>query len=114
MWDLANGKLLRTITDAHPPGTAILHVKVETKLGKVCEIYGYIHYFSVCVRVCVCSLQMIRLSQFAMTVEDLCLSWRSGKHVKPISLILTLVGVDRSLYSSLLSINLKEEEEVEQ
>ncbi|KAF0027657.1 hypothetical protein F2P81_020398 [Scophthalmus maximus] len=27
MWDLANGKLLRTITDAHPPGTAILHVK---------------------------------------------------------------------------------------
>lgn len=30
MWDLANGKLLRTITDAHPPGTAILHVKVNT------------------------------------------------------------------------------------
>ncbi len=28
MRDLANGKLLRTITDAHPPGTAILHVKV--------------------------------------------------------------------------------------
>ncbi|XP_059408393.1 vacuolar protein sorting-associated protein 8 homolog [Carassius carassius] len=27
MWDLANGKLLRTIIDAHPPGTAILHVK---------------------------------------------------------------------------------------
>ncbi|KAF7652096.1 hypothetical protein LDENG_00101870 [Lucifuga dentata] len=27
MWDLANGKLLRTISDAHPPGTAILHVK---------------------------------------------------------------------------------------
>ncbi|CAL1577769.1 unnamed protein product [Knipowitschia caucasica] len=27
MWDLANGKLLRSITDAHPPGTAILHVK---------------------------------------------------------------------------------------
>ncbi|XP_056903532.1 vacuolar protein sorting-associated protein 8 homolog isoform X2 [Takifugu flavidus] len=27
MWDLANGKLLRTITDAHPPGTAILHLK---------------------------------------------------------------------------------------
>ncbi|XP_032880478.1 vacuolar protein sorting-associated protein 8 homolog isoform X4 [Amblyraja radiata] len=27
MWDLANGKLLRTITDAHPPGTAILHIK---------------------------------------------------------------------------------------
>ncbi|CAL8367444.1 unnamed protein product [Gadus morhua 'NCC'] len=28
MWDLANGKLLRTITDAHPPGTTVLHVKV--------------------------------------------------------------------------------------
>ncbi|XP_034079092.1 vacuolar protein sorting-associated protein 8 homolog isoform X4 [Gymnodraco acuticeps] len=27
MWDLASGKLLRTITDAHPPGTAVLHVK---------------------------------------------------------------------------------------
>ncbi|TRY92741.1 hypothetical protein DNTS_024828 [Danionella cerebrum] len=27
MWDLANGKLLRNITDAHPPGTAVLHVK---------------------------------------------------------------------------------------
>ncbi|XP_063789062.1 vacuolar protein sorting-associated protein 8 homolog isoform X2 [Pseudophryne corroboree] len=27
MWDLASGKLLRTITDAHPPGTAILHIK---------------------------------------------------------------------------------------
>ncbi|XP_051560266.1 LOW QUALITY PROTEIN: vacuolar protein sorting-associated protein 8 homolog [Myxocyprinus asiaticus] len=27
MWDLANGKLLRTITDAHTPGTAILHFK---------------------------------------------------------------------------------------
>lgn len=28
MWDLASGKLLRSITDAHPPGTAILHIKV--------------------------------------------------------------------------------------
>ncbi|KAM8934115.1 vacuolar protein sorting-associated protein 8 homolog [Pelodytes ibericus] len=27
MWDLAGGKLLRSITDAHPPGTAILHIK---------------------------------------------------------------------------------------
>ncbi|NWS22506.1 VPS8 protein, partial [Pachyramphus minor] len=27
MWDLASGKLLRSITDAHPPGTAILHIK---------------------------------------------------------------------------------------
>lgn len=29
MWDLASGKLLRSITDAHPPGTAILHIKVQ-------------------------------------------------------------------------------------
>lgn len=29
MWDLTNGKLLRTITDAHPPGSAVLHVKVD-------------------------------------------------------------------------------------
>lgn len=35
MWDLANGKLLRTITDAHPPGTAILHVKVHAHTHKV-------------------------------------------------------------------------------
>ncbi|XP_076368429.1 vacuolar protein sorting 8 isoform X2 [Tachypleus tridentatus] len=27
MWDLANGKLLRTITDVHPLQTAVLHVK---------------------------------------------------------------------------------------
>nr|XP_006819234.1 PREDICTED: vacuolar protein sorting-associated protein 8 homolog [Saccoglossus kowalevskii] len=27
MWDLSNGKLLRTITDAHPPGSAVLHIK---------------------------------------------------------------------------------------
>ncbi|XP_064597923.1 vacuolar protein sorting-associated protein 8 homolog [Liolophura sinensis] len=27
MWDLTTGKLLRTITDAHPAGTAVLHVK---------------------------------------------------------------------------------------
>ncbi|CAN7990373.1 unnamed protein product [Ixodes hexagonus] len=27
MWDLTSGKLLRTITDIHPPQTAILHVK---------------------------------------------------------------------------------------
>jgi len=31
MWDLNNGKLLRTITDVHPPGTAILHVKVSSR-----------------------------------------------------------------------------------
>uniref|UniRef100_A0AAY4B1Z4 RING-type domain-containing protein n=1 Tax=Denticeps clupeoides TaxID=299321 RepID=A0AAY4B1Z4_9TELE len=46
MWDLANGKLLRTITDAHPPGTAILHVKVLQDpvygTGKLAEIQGLI------------------------------------------------------------------------
>ena len=36
MWDLNTGKLLRTIADAHPPGTAVLHVKVRlaTSLSK--------------------------------------------------------------------------------
>ena len=29
MWDLTSGKLLRSITDAHPPGTAVLHIKVR-------------------------------------------------------------------------------------
>uniref|UniRef100_A0A3B4VHP0 VPS8 subunit of CORVET complex n=1 Tax=Seriola dumerili TaxID=41447 RepID=A0A3B4VHP0_SERDU len=41
MWDLANGKLLRTISDAHPPGTAILHDPVYGK-GKLAEIQGLI------------------------------------------------------------------------
>nr|XP_002121576.1 vacuolar protein sorting-associated protein 8 homolog [Ciona intestinalis] len=27
MYDVTNGKLLRTITDAHPPGSAVLHIK---------------------------------------------------------------------------------------
>ena len=27
MWDLANGKCIRTINDAHVPGTPVLHVK---------------------------------------------------------------------------------------
>ena len=30
MWNLVDGKLLRTITDAHPPGSAILSLKVLT------------------------------------------------------------------------------------
>lgn len=28
MYDVKNGKLLRTMTDVHAPGTAVLHVKV--------------------------------------------------------------------------------------
>jgi len=28
MYDITSGKLLRKITDAHPPGSAVLHVKV--------------------------------------------------------------------------------------
>ena len=28
MIDTSNGKVLRTLTDVHPPGTAVLHVKV--------------------------------------------------------------------------------------
>ncbi|XP_071822429.1 vacuolar protein sorting-associated protein 8 homolog isoform X2 [Apostichopus japonicus] len=27
MWDLTTGKLLRTMTDAHPPGSAVLHIQ---------------------------------------------------------------------------------------
>ena len=29
MWDLQSGKLLRTIPDAHPLGSAVLHVMVS-------------------------------------------------------------------------------------
>ncbi len=29
MWDLQSGKLLRSITDAHPMGSAVLHVMVR-------------------------------------------------------------------------------------
>lgn len=29
MWDLQSGKLLRTIPDAHPLGSAVLHVMVR-------------------------------------------------------------------------------------
>ncbi|KAJ8320304.1 hypothetical protein KUTeg_001891 [Tegillarca granosa] len=32
MWDLTNGKLLRTILDAHPPGSAVLHIKFTDSL----------------------------------------------------------------------------------
>lgn len=44
MWDLASGKLLRSITDAHPPGTAILHIKV-TSLFSFC---GNFYHMSLC------------------------------------------------------------------
>ncbi|GAB1300127.1 Vacuolar protein sorting-associated protein 8 homolog [Apodemus speciosus] len=37
MWDLASGKLLRSITDAHPPGTAILHIKGRVMGVRTCE-----------------------------------------------------------------------------
>ena len=48
MWDLNTGKLLRTIADAHPPGTAVLHVKVrlatslKTAVFLLCFIYFWI------------------------------------------------------------------------
>lgn len=32
MIDSSNGKILRTLTDVHPPGTAVLHVKVLSQL----------------------------------------------------------------------------------
>ena len=41
MWDLQSGKLLRTIIDAHPLGSAVLHVMVCNErrfyLGKYYE-----------------------------------------------------------------------------
>ncbi|XP_059149378.1 vacuolar protein sorting-associated protein 8 homolog [Physella acuta] len=41
MWDLTSGKLLRTIVDAHPPGTAILHVKfTDSFVLAVCSDSG--------------------------------------------------------------------------
>ncbi|XP_013387109.1 vacuolar protein sorting-associated protein 8 homolog isoform X2 [Lingula anatina] len=41
MWDITNGKLLRTITDAHPPGSAVLHVKFTDELTvAVCSDSG--------------------------------------------------------------------------
>ncbi|GAB1606858.1 vacuolar protein sorting-associated protein 8 homolog isoform X3 [Argonauta hians] len=41
MWDLTNGKLLRTITDAHPPGTAVLHIKfTDSPVIAVCSDSG--------------------------------------------------------------------------
>lgn len=41
MWDLASGKLLRSITDAHPPGTAILHIKVKSLFSFSNNLYYY-------------------------------------------------------------------------
>lgn len=41
MWDLASGKLLRSITDAHPPGTAILHIKVISLFSFSDTFYYY-------------------------------------------------------------------------
>uniref|UniRef100_T1IUN0 RING-type domain-containing protein n=1 Tax=Strigamia maritima TaxID=126957 RepID=T1IUN0_STRMM len=37
MWDLTSGKLLRTISDAHPMGTAVLHIKMCNLLGSHME-----------------------------------------------------------------------------
>lgn len=37
MYDVKNGKLLRTMTDVHAPGTAVLHVKV-VDLSVYCHI----------------------------------------------------------------------------
>jgi len=36
MWDLQSGKLLRSITDAHPMGSAVLHVMVRKGGGGCC------------------------------------------------------------------------------
>ena len=43
MWDLQSGKLLRTITDAHPLGSAVLHVMVSK--GGVSGLVIYINRY---------------------------------------------------------------------
>ena len=40
MWDLQSGKLLRSITDAHPTGSAVLHVVVRNRNGGCCVWLG--------------------------------------------------------------------------
>jgi hypothetical protein len=38
MFDIVNGKLLRTMSDVHPPGTAVLHVKASfSHFHKTCQ-----------------------------------------------------------------------------
>ncbi|XP_078620345.1 vacuolar protein sorting-associated protein 8 homolog isoform X1 [Branchiostoma floridae x Branchiostoma japonicum] len=48
MWDLTTGKLLRTITDAHPPGTAVLHIKFtdDPTLAVCCDSGGSVFELS--------------------------------------------------------------------
>lgn len=83
MWDLANGKLLRTITDAHPPGTAILHVKVQSYTHtntRVCVLaFGTVRLTSPPCWTSSRSSRMIRLSRCATTAEDPFSNLPSGK-----------------------------------
>lgn len=60
MWDLASGKLLRSITDAHPPGTAILHIKV---------ILGFFSLSNTFYYVCVCIFKHISLKNGILETE---------------------------------------------
>lgn len=70
MWDLSNGKLLRTIADAHPPGTAVLHVKVSEMLSAESYIF------------CIClSSLMISPLQCVVIAEDPYLSWKWGNYI---------------------------------
>jgi vacuolar protein sorting-associated protein 8 len=45
MFDLGSGKLLRTLSEAHPPATAVLHLKVREKQLK---IFFIIHLYLKC------------------------------------------------------------------
>lgn len=60
MWDLASGKLLRSITDAHPPGTAILHIKV---------ILGFFSLSNTFYYVCVCIFKHISLKTESLKLK---------------------------------------------
>nr|CAD7425885.1 unnamed protein product [Timema monikensis] len=56
MFDITNGKLLRTLTDVHPPGTAVLHVKVSMT-GTALEHIK-------CSAACLCGINTINKDMF--------------------------------------------------
>jgi hypothetical protein len=45
MFDIISGKLLRTMSDVHPPGTAVLHVKVSFLIVLSGKISAVIYFF---------------------------------------------------------------------
>lgn len=43
MYDLTCGRLLRTLSDAHPPATAVLHLKVSSCALYIAVVHGWIN-----------------------------------------------------------------------